>query len=388
MTVVFVSNYINHHQIPFSNAMYEHLKEDYYFVQTEPVEEERIAMGWDENPDFPFLKKYYKEPDVCKKLIMDADYVIFGGTDEESYIRQRLEAGRVVIRYSERIYKEGQWKAISPRGLYKKYMDHTKYRNKDVYLLCSGAYVPSDFHIVRAYPDKMFQWGYFPPVKTYEVPVMNYKRNDVIQIIWAGRMIDWKHPEVMIYLARALKKEHLNAHILMIGDGPLKKELETRILSEGLEKYIELPGFMKPDMVRLEMERSHIHLLTSDYREGWGAVLNESMNSGCAPVANCAVGAAPYLIRHGKNGFLYPNGDLDKMVDIVKKLIEDTALRERVGQNAYDTIVTEWNGNVAATRLLAFIEGLKRGENCIPDSGPMAKAKVIPQGKMYGECTK
>ena len=43
---VFISNYINHHQIPFSNALYEQLGDDYHFIQTEPMEEERIAMGW------------------------------------------------------------------------------------------------------------------------------------------------------------------------------------------------------------------------------------------------------------------------------------------------------------------------------------------------------
>lgn len=46
MTVTFISNYINHHQIPFSNACYEQLKEDYYFIQTQPMEQERLAMGW------------------------------------------------------------------------------------------------------------------------------------------------------------------------------------------------------------------------------------------------------------------------------------------------------------------------------------------------------
>ncbi|MDE6589178.1 MAG: phosphoribosylamine--glycine ligase [Oscillospiraceae bacterium] len=52
---------------------------------------------------------------------MDCDMVLFGGTDEESYITPRLVSGRPVMRYSERLYKTGQWKAVSPRGLMKKY---------------------------------------------------------------------------------------------------------------------------------------------------------------------------------------------------------------------------------------------------------------------------
>ena len=48
------------------------------------------------------------------------------------------------------------------------------------------------------------------------------------------------------------------------------------------------------------MEKSHIHLFTSNHLEGWGAVVNEAMNSGCAVVANREAGAVPYLIEHGK----------------------------------------------------------------------------------------
>ena len=46
MRVVLVSNYINHHQIPFCEALYESLGEDFTFVQTMPMEEERVRMGW------------------------------------------------------------------------------------------------------------------------------------------------------------------------------------------------------------------------------------------------------------------------------------------------------------------------------------------------------
>ena len=42
MKVTFVSNYINHHQIPISNVLFRELGKDYTFIQTEPMEEERI----------------------------------------------------------------------------------------------------------------------------------------------------------------------------------------------------------------------------------------------------------------------------------------------------------------------------------------------------------
>ena len=174
MKVTFVSNYINHHQIPFCNAMYEKLGAEYCFIQTEPMEEERIRMGWaDEFGSLPYLRLYYEQEEKCKELIASSDVVLFGGVDDEKYIVDRLGAGKLTVRLSERIYKSGQWKAVSPRGLRKKYIDHTQYRRKNVYLLCYGGYVASDFHIVRAYPDKMFKWGYFPAIReTLAITVM------------------------------------------------------------------------------------------------------------------------------------------------------------------------------------------------------------------------
>ena len=169
MRITFVSNYINHHQIPFCKAMCRYGDVDFTFIQTEPMEEERIKMGWQQQEELPFLKLYYREPQVCRELIRDSEIVLFGGCEEESYIEERLKAKKPVIRLSERLYKEAQWKAVSPRGLMKKFKDHTRYRKSQVYLLCAGAYVPSDFHIVRAYPGKMFRWGYFPEFQPYEI---------------------------------------------------------------------------------------------------------------------------------------------------------------------------------------------------------------------------
>ena len=89
---VMVSNYLNHHQIPFCNAMEELLRGSFAFLQTEPVEEERLRMGWKE-ADYPYLVHYYTEPEKGRKLIEQADVVLFGGTDDESFIQDRLHQG-------------------------------------------------------------------------------------------------------------------------------------------------------------------------------------------------------------------------------------------------------------------------------------------------------
>ncbi len=78
--------------------------------------------------------------------------------------------------------------------------------------------------------------------------------------------------------------------------------------------------FQGPEEVRAAMERSEIYLVTSDRKEGWGAVVNEAMNSGCAVVADHMIGAAPWLIRQGENGWMYRDGEEQELFRTVERL--------------------------------------------------------------------
>lgn len=399
ITLTFVSNYINHHQIPVSNELFRLLGKNYAFIQTEPVEEERLRMGWrDESGKLPYLKLFYEEPEVCGRLIMESDIVVFGGTDEESYIQPRLKAGMPVLRYSERIYKSGQWKAVSPRGLMKKYHDHTRYRKAPVYLLCAGAYVASDFHIIRAYPGKMLKWGYFPETKHYDLEKLLDKHQEkTVSFLWAGRFIDWKHPELPILLAAYLNEKKYDFHLSMVGGGEMEEELRGLVSEKQLNDKVTFVGYLKPEEVRGMMEQAGIYLLTSDYKEGWGAVLNEAMNSGCAVLASHAAGAAPFLLKHEENGLVFESGNLYDMEQKAEELVRDAKKRKRLGGAAYETILKEWNEKEAAGRLLRFAEKLlhsdtlraKKGGKAIRadielecKEGPLSRAEVIAPGKI------
>ena len=115
MQVTFISNYINHHQIPLSNAFYELLGDNYHFIQTEPMEEDRIKMGWqDEIKNLPYVMNSYEQKEQCKKLLLESDVVIGGGVRDEEWLVKRLEKGLFTVRYSERIYNTGKWRRFSP----------------------------------------------------------------------------------------------------------------------------------------------------------------------------------------------------------------------------------------------------------------------------------
>lgn len=394
MKITFVSNYINHHQIPISEQLYKYIGDNYRFVQTEPMEEERRAMGWGGGTDdLPWLVCSYEQPEEVQRLLDESDVVLFGGCRQEELIRKRLLDKKPVLRYSERIYKEGQWRFVTPRGLIRKYKDHTRFRKAPAYLLCAGAYVASDYHLIHAYPKKMLRFGYFTRFYRYENGDCHGKRKEhtVPVILWAGRFLDWKHPEDAVKLAEDLKAEGVAFSMIMAGGGEDEPLLKQMVREKGLGDFVRFTGFMKPEQVREYMEEADIFLFTSDHREGWGAVLNEAMNSGCAVVANEAAGASPYLVRDGENGFLYPNRDYDRLKACVKRLLADRTLRQSMGRQAYETIRDAWNPERAAMELLVLcqqiMEQAEKGrrallakELALPEDGPCSIAPLIRPG--------
>ena len=102
------------------------------------------------------------------------------------------------------------------------------------------------------------------------------------------------------------------------------------------------------------MEASEIFLFTSGKSEGWGAVLNESMNSGCAVVANKAIGSVPYLIKDGENGLTY-NGTEKDFYEKVKGVLGNRKTIAKLGKSAYITLLKTWNADVAARNLVEII---------------------------------
>ena len=219
MVITFVSNYINHHQLPFCRAMNALEDVEFHFIQTMLMEQKRVEMGWAVDvTEYPFVSLLYEDREACKELILDSDVTIFGWTEGsiEDLEKRRLSSGKLSFRVSERIYREGQWKAVSPKGLIHKYNEHIRYRNMPVYLLCAGAYVASDFSLIHSYPGKMLKWGYFPEGNDSGELSPDRDENghrERIRILWAGRLIDLKHPEYAVGVAKFLDSKGYDFNI-------------------------------------------------------------------------------------------------------------------------------------------------------------------------------
>ncbi|MCR5670065.1 MAG: glycosyltransferase family 4 protein [Butyrivibrio sp.] len=388
MRITFVSNYINHHQLPFCDAM-QNAGDDvqFSFIQVMPMEEKRVSMGWGvDEAKIPYLVLYYEEPKKAAELIRNSDVVLFGWTEGKikELEEERLSSGKLSFRVSERIYREGQWKAVSPKGLVSKYKEHIRYRKLPVYLLCTGAYVASDFDLIKAYPKKKLKWGYFPDASgigagtSADSHMSGQNAENKLRICWAGRMIPLKHPEYALKLARALSETGCDFTLDMVGDGRLLPHLKTIASGMGLTDKVNFTGGKAPMEVLDYMKRADIFLFTSNYIEGWGAVVNEAMQNGCCVVASKEAGAVPFLIKDGENGLIYDKGDYEELERAVLGLVNDRDRIKKLGEAAAETIEKIWNADNAAKELLRFCrEYLEGKEPSFAKEGPMSVAEHI-----------
>ena len=380
MRIVLCSNFLNHHQLPFCLAMQE-LGVDFTFVATTPVNDERIALGYhDMNKAYPFVLRTYEGPDQMEKaldLCTECDAVILGSAPQKLIVR-RLREGKLTFQYSERIYKKGR--SFRPRHIAAMIYHYGRHCRKPYYMLCASAYTACDFRKTFSFFGKTYKWGYFPKAYEYNVnQLMGSKFCDGrASILWVGRLLELKHPEAALEVARRLKADGYDFTMDFIGIGPLEAALKRMTAENRLDDRVNFLGSMSPEQVRTHMENARLFLFNSDFEEGWGAVLNEAMNSGCAVVASHAIGAVPFLLRDGDNGCVYRSGDCGELYEKVRYLLDHPEACREMGRRAYETIDRTWNARVAAKRLVDAVSFYQRNRT-LPecDAGPLSRARGL-----------
>ncbi len=364
MKIVFISNFYNHHQAYISKKLYELTGGDYWFISTAELPEDRKKLGYSEDSE-KYVIQYgvNNEKNIRLQALIDSADVVIIGSAPEHLLKNRKAQKKLIVRYSERPLKNGfqwwkypirwiKWHKNNPTGV-------------PIYMLCASAYTASDYARFGLFKKRTFRWGYFPECKRYTNFESVLSNKNSKEILWCGRMLDWKHPDDAIAVAERLKNDNYDFQLLIIGKGKMEQELKRIVLQRGLSDVIKFLGSMSPGKVRAHMEHAGIYLFTSDRKEGWGAVLNEAMNSGCAVVASYEAGATPYLINKGINGLVYSSGNVNDIYIKVKYLFDHPEEQRRMGRAAYKTIVHEWNPEIAAERLLMILEKILEGHKFI-----------------------
>lgn len=388
MKIVFVSNYLSHHQIPFCDAISAIQDIEYFFVSTDVMSLERRNLGYRDIEKSYEIRTYNNAEALnrAKEIINDADVVVLGSAPD-SYIIPRLKAGKLTFKYAERFYKRGLSYKNLLHAIAGAWLHHGRFQKYPLYMLCASAYTAGDAAVFHNYIGRTYKWGYFPEAKEYDVDDLMSRKLSVtsgwkhpqVSILWAGRLIGWKHPDVSIELAASLKEKGYSFRMSIIGNGEMEQKLRTMIEQKDLTDCVEMLGAMSPEEVRSHMEKADIYLFTSDFNEGWGAVLNESMNSGCAVIASHAIGSVPFLIQDGENGLIYENGNQQQFEERVESVIKDSEYRKRLGVNAYESVVNEWSADIAAKRFVALSQSLLKKEPAdnLFAKGPCSRAVIL-----------
>lgn len=374
--VVFLSNYFNHHQRFLAEEFYRLLGDGYTFVETIPMEEKRKALGWCQYEE-PYLLRSYESSENYEKamrLIFEADAVIFGSAPE-GMIKKRIRKGKLVFRYSERFLRNG-WEL--KKFLYRMLRFHLiNPPGKSVHLLCASAYTAADYRKFFLFRTRAYRWGYFTEAKRYEEIDALIAEKDSNEILWCGRFLELKHLDDAVAAIGRLAKEGYPCHLKVIGNGEKEKAIRDQIKELGYEERVQFLGIVPSDEVRRVMEKAGIYLFTSDFREGWGAVVNEAMNSACAVVSSHAAGVTPFLIQNGENGYIYQSGNVEELYQRIKYLLDHKEEQRRTGKNAYRTITERWSPAVAAKRFVELAEAILDGKTVAFGDGPASPAPIL-----------
>jgi len=154
--------------------------------------------------------------------------------------------------------------------------------------------------------------------------------SDVPLVGTVARLAPQKGIQYFIQAAALLRKKHPEIRYCIVGDGPLRPELEELSRQLGLADHLYFLGY-RPDVPAI-LKRLRVFVQPS-LSEGQGLTVLEAMAAGC-PVAVSAAGGLPELIRDGENGLLFTAGKADELAHAVSRLLADRALAMRLAGKA------------------------------------------------------
>ena len=376
MKLAFFTNFLNHHQYALCKALESHVDE-FKFIASKPVPQRRLDFGYKDYNNHDFVIKAYeqKNSSQVQEILLEYDVIIFGDKIE-SYLEKRMQQNKLSFLFTERFLKKGWWQKYKPSTRKRVKNKTSRYNGKEFYLLCAGAYVASDAKFF-GFENEMYRWAYFTKVEQFDVEQLLAEKQtrEVVKILWAGRFKNWKRPEDAIKLARELKSQGLKFQLEMLGSGKLEKKVQSLAKKYKLDDCIEFLGSIPADQVRDKMKQADIFLQTSDQHEGWGAVINEAMNSACCVVCSKGAGSGPTLIQHSQNGYLYDFKNFEEFVSVAKQAVENKNKRIEISRNAYKTMLEQWSPEIAAERFVSLAKSLLAGDKIIlENSGPCSNA--------------
>jgi glycosyltransferase involved in cell wall biosynthesis len=151
-------------------------------------------------------------------------------------------------------------------------------------------------------------------------------------IIMVGRLTWIKGVDYLLAAFARLKAENVLFKAKIIGDGELYSFMRFSIEDLGLQDCVELCGRVSPSQVLNELQQADVFVLSS-HEEGISNAALEAMSVGL-PIVTTNAGGMAEAVTDGVEGFVVPVRDIPALADRMKRLLQDSALRLRMGQAA------------------------------------------------------
>jgi glycogen(starch) synthase len=151
------------------------------------------------------------------------------------------------------------------------------------------------------------------------------------RIGYVGRLTDQKRPDLLV---EAFGRMSETAHLVVVGDGPLRPRVEEAVRRSPARERIAVTGFVPHSEVPRILASLDVLALPSVYEE-MGSILVEAMASGL-PVVASRVGGIPDVVEDGGTGLLVPPDDLQALAAALDQVVADPACRRRMAATALE----------------------------------------------------
>lgn len=182
------------------------------------------------------------------------------------------------------------------------------------------------------------------PFEFPDLPVPPKRRRRGKSVLCVARFIPQKRLDLLIDAIFQLKRE-MEIKLIIIGNGPERENLQKYISKSGLEKIVEMPGFIVRDELPNYYRECDLFVLPS-VNEGFGLTLAEAMLNR-RPVIGADSGGIPDLIEEGRTGLLFPEGDSGKLAEAMRRILKDDRFAQQIAENGFQYV----KGNLSSERI-------------------------------------
>jgi len=164
---------------------------------------------------------------------------------------------------------------------------------------------------------------------------------DCLEVLCVGRLVPAKGQHILLSAVAKMIAEGRQVRLRMVGDGPDRQSLEASAAQAGIQGFVIFEGAVNQDRIRAFYEASDVFALAS-FAEGIPVVLMEAMAMEIPCVTTWITGI-PELIRDSVDGLLVPPSDADALATALARLMDDGALRKRLGESARERVIGKYN---------------------------------------------